>query len=328
MAKYSVELGDVAKSGLKIFNFEYDFYDVTKKPDFEKKFINHFRFREIGTETVGRFQHYLKCKCDETLPYYNMLFRTSLIDYEKTINYNLVETYTKGVDKTDSLIGNAIVDGTKNDINTIATTLVKTDDIINVGQKLNVLNSTTIHTDSTDFAKNDALTETGKNDTTTTVDVGNKKVSSTTPSGLLAMTDIKTNVFASNADIEDNTAKTVDGQITGATKTDVLTETTAHDSSDVVNATSTDTNNDSVNQDIRETNSGTVGNVGTFGNTTGTTQNTTGTENENSTRIMKGSYGVITEADMLQKHITLQQVLSTILVKFFDECEDLFMQIY
>ena len=139
MAKYSVELGDVAKSGLKIFNFEYDFYDVTKKPDFEKKFINHFRFREIGTETVGRFQHYLKCKCDETLPYYNMLFRTSLIDYEKTINYNLVETYTKGVDKTDSLIGNAIVDGTKNDINTIATTLVKTDDIINVGQKLNVL---------------------------------------------------------------------------------------------------------------------------------------------------------------------------------------------
>jgi hypothetical protein len=25
--------------------------------DFEKKFINHFLFREIGFETVGRFQH-------------------------------------------------------------------------------------------------------------------------------------------------------------------------------------------------------------------------------------------------------------------------------
>jgi hypothetical protein len=42
MAKYTVELRDIVKSGLKVFDFDYTFYDEAKKPDFEQKFINHF----------------------------------------------------------------------------------------------------------------------------------------------------------------------------------------------------------------------------------------------------------------------------------------------
>ena len=42
----------------------------------------------------------------------------------------------------------------------------------------------------------------------------------------------------------------------------------------------------------------------------------------------KGNIGIDTDADMIQKHIKLQQILKKIELMFFDECEDLFMQVY
>ena len=38
MAKYTVELNDIIKSGYKLFDFDYTFYDETKKPEFEDPF--------------------------------------------------------------------------------------------------------------------------------------------------------------------------------------------------------------------------------------------------------------------------------------------------
>jgi hypothetical protein len=328
MAKYTVELREIVKSGLNIFDFEYEFYDVTKKADFEKKFINHFYFKEIGSETVGRFMHFLKCKCDETLPFYNMLFRTALIDYEKTINYNLTDTFTRGVNKTDTLTGNASSEGSKVDNSKVDGSSHSTLNNTETGNKTNTLNSTTDRTEETDVVRSGETLEDINGVVTGTNEINNKKVSSDTPQALLTIGDIKSQIYASSAEIDDNTSKTIDDNKTKTNRTEDITEGTDHSLSDTVNATNTDVTNITNAGENAETNTSTLKNDGTFESKTDTTQNATSNENETATRVMRGSYGVITEADMLQKHIELQRILTTILTKFFNECEDLFMQIY
>jgi hypothetical protein len=132
------------------------------------------------------------------------------------------------------------------------------------------------------------------------------------------MTDIKTNVYASKADIEDNSSKTTDKQISSATKVDNTTETTDRVSTDTIDATSHDTTNDTTKEDTTETTN----------NTTNTTQNENHNGSENYTLTRVGNIGVDKPSDMLQKHIEFQKTLTTVYKQFFEECEDLFMRIY
>jgi hypothetical protein len=308
MARYTVELNDIVKSGLKVFNFPYVFYDETKKPDFEEKFINHFLFREIGQETVGRFQHYLKCKCDETLPYYNLLLKTALYEYDVKNNYNLTETFTKTNTMQKGITGKA----TQN------VNLNRDSDIVITGDKTNTLDSETDHTEDIEFVKDGTITDEGTIDNTSTVDVDNKKVGSDTPNGLLSMTDITKNVYASKADIEDGTTKTVDKQTSNAEKTDNTKETTERTTKDTIDATSRDISTDTTNEDTTETTS----------NITDTTQSEDQSGSESYTLERVGDIGVDTTPDKLRKHIEIQKIFTTVYAQFFDECEDLFMQIY
>lgn len=308
MAKYTVELREIVKSGTKIFNFDYTFYDEAKKPEFEEKFINHFLFREIGTETVARFQHYLKCKCDETLPYYNLLFKTALYEYDVKNNYNLTETFTKTNTTTKAATGNATQNGVLNRDAEIETT----------GNKTNTLDSTTDHTEDIAFTKADTLSETGAISNVTTTEVDSKKVESDTPNGLLSMTDITGNVYASRATIDDGTTHTTDSQTSSAEKRDNATETTGRTTKDIVDATSHDMTTDHTGEDTTETTN----------NTTHTAQNENETGSESYTLDRVGDIGVDTTPDKLKKHIEIQKILTTVYIEFFNECEDLFMQIY
>ena len=268
MAKYTVELNDIVKSGLKIFNFDYVFFDQTKKLTFEKMFIDHFLFSEIGFETVGRFQHYLKNKCNEVLPYYNLLFKTALYEYDVKNNYNLTETLTKTNSNNRISGGKATQKGSNLENNTVN------------GNKTNTLLSNTGHTE------NNALTK------------DSKKVGSDTPNGLLAMANIETNVYASKAEIDKETENTI------------LTTT------DNVNATGHDISTDTANNTV------------SFNNETITdnTDGMTGLENYKLERV--GDIGVDTTPDKLKKHIEIQKILTTVYSQFFEECNDLFMQIY
>lgn len=94
MAEYTIELRDVLKYGYKLFDFNYPFYDASKKAEFEEAFIRHFYFREIGTETIDRFKWYLEDKFMTVLPYYNELFKAAQIEYNILDNYKLEESYT------------------------------------------------------------------------------------------------------------------------------------------------------------------------------------------------------------------------------------------
>lgn len=86
MANYTIEIRELVKNNVGIFDFDYNLYTNSRKSEFEIKFINHFYFREIGFETVGRFKHQLKAKLDDIYPYYEHLYRTTMYDYLSLIH--------------------------------------------------------------------------------------------------------------------------------------------------------------------------------------------------------------------------------------------------
>lgn len=77
MANYTVELRTIEQNE-KVFNFNYPFYSDSEaeKYEFEKLFIKHFYFREIGFETPERFKHKLEAKLNLIMPYYRQLAMT------------------------------------------------------------------------------------------------------------------------------------------------------------------------------------------------------------------------------------------------------------
>ena len=104
----TVELGEIVASGVDIWDFDYpvprseiQYNGKTCKVDFDKatfeqKVIDHYRFRQIGQETVGRFLHYFRTRIREIMPYYVQVYEFDAkfrnID-DPLESYNLVETF-------------------------------------------------------------------------------------------------------------------------------------------------------------------------------------------------------------------------------------------
>lgn len=118
----TVELGEIVESGVKIWDFDYpvprsvveyngkictvDF----DKAKFEQKVIDHYRFRQIGQETVGRFLHYFRTRIREIMPYYVQVYEFDAkfrnID-DPLESYNLTETFQQETAGTGRVTGNS-----------------------------------------------------------------------------------------------------------------------------------------------------------------------------------------------------------------------------
>ena len=83
MANFTIELREMVTNPLikGVFTFPYDFYGTEEeRKAFEKLFIDHYYFYEIGFETPERFKHQLKAKLNLIMPYYRQL---SMTEWEK-----------------------------------------------------------------------------------------------------------------------------------------------------------------------------------------------------------------------------------------------------
>lgn len=104
----TVELGEIVASGVNIWDFEYPVPAETvhyngksakvpfNKKAFEQKILDHYRFRQIGQETVGRWLHYFRTRIREIMPYYVQLyeFEAKWFNVDDPLeSYNLVETF-------------------------------------------------------------------------------------------------------------------------------------------------------------------------------------------------------------------------------------------
>lgn len=87
-----MELRNVLQiNDFKLFDFNYPIADLTWKEEFEKLFIDYFYFYEIGQETIDRFKHTLKVRLNLIMPYYNELFKTTLMEIDPLTTTRLSE---------------------------------------------------------------------------------------------------------------------------------------------------------------------------------------------------------------------------------------------
>lgn len=106
----TVELGEIVDAGVDIWAFEYPTPAHTvsyngktapvpfNKQAFEQKIIDHYRFRQIGQETVGRWLHYFRTRIREIMPYYVQLyeFEAKWFNVDDPLeSYNLREEYSE-----------------------------------------------------------------------------------------------------------------------------------------------------------------------------------------------------------------------------------------
>lgn len=96
-AKTTLELNDLIESGCNPWAFEYPtFYQGAEKEAFEQKVLDHYRFRQIGQETPGRWLHYFRSRIREIMPYYIQLYESQALmqSIEDPFgNVDIVETF-------------------------------------------------------------------------------------------------------------------------------------------------------------------------------------------------------------------------------------------
>ena len=102
-AKYTLELRKIKP----VFDFDYDFYDSEFKCDFEKKFIDHYYFYEIGFETIARFKHHLRSHLNKKMPYYTQLYKSEMKaqDIDFLLNKDLKETFVRELEASGNITG-------------------------------------------------------------------------------------------------------------------------------------------------------------------------------------------------------------------------------
>lgn len=77
------------------FNFNFPFYDETKRAEFEQNFLRHFYMREIGLETIDYFMLRLEDKLNTIMPYYNKLLLANAKEYDPFYTEIIDENITR-----------------------------------------------------------------------------------------------------------------------------------------------------------------------------------------------------------------------------------------
>ena len=92
MAKYTTELHDLIASGYDLGMVAYPIFDEAYRPILNRKILEHYWFREIGLETADRFKWFLNVKLNEVMPYYNLLYESTILNFNPLHTFNQTET--------------------------------------------------------------------------------------------------------------------------------------------------------------------------------------------------------------------------------------------
>lgn len=91
MGEYSITLGKMLECGYKLPLNSYPIFCEDYRPLLNQKIINHYYFREIGFDTPDMFSFFLQRKMAEIMPFYNLVYKTTLIEYDPLVS-ELIET--------------------------------------------------------------------------------------------------------------------------------------------------------------------------------------------------------------------------------------------
>lgn len=85
---------------------------IPTREELNKKILDHYKYREIGFETPGRFIDELEIALNEIMPYYNQLFFSADQDYSMLYNVDYTREFEGTKDGTNKLVGKSVATGT------------------------------------------------------------------------------------------------------------------------------------------------------------------------------------------------------------------------
>lgn len=162
-------------------------YDlIPTREELNNKLLNHYKYREIGFETVGRFIDELEITMKEIMPRYNELFKTveTMAELPSPFdNVDVTETYsetrTDNASSTGTTSSNASTETSGSDTNTKDHTRLFSDTPQNSIENIN--NYLTDHTkeNTVDSGENESTSTSEGNETSTTSSEGTTTVEHT-----------------------------------------------------------------------------------------------------------------------------------------------------
>lgn len=155
----------IAAAAPLFFDFDFPFYDESKRTEFETSFLRHFYMREIGLETQAYFFLRLEDKLNTIMPYYNKLLTANAIEYDPFYNEIVDEKITRN--RTGKTNGTDTTE-TKNETNTTS----KTNSTTTASADDNNQNSELPQGSLTNFNDNSYLSSAGKGHSESTSTVG------------------------------------------------------------------------------------------------------------------------------------------------------------
>ena len=88
----------IANAIPKVFDFNFPIFDEAYRNVLQTKILRHYYTKEIGAETVGLWKHWLNTRLNEIMPYYNQLYKSTLLEFNPL--YNVDYSTSRSV-KTD-----------------------------------------------------------------------------------------------------------------------------------------------------------------------------------------------------------------------------------
>lgn len=109
----------IEKSRTKIFDFSYPIFDEKYRSVLETKILKHYYTREIGLETVGLWKLKLDTEMNEIMPYYNQLYKSTLLEFNPFYDVDITRKHTSKNDGTRNETSSSNSNGKSNNSNKV-----------------------------------------------------------------------------------------------------------------------------------------------------------------------------------------------------------------
>lgn len=110
-------VNSVIKTALpKVFDFDFPIFDEEYREVLCGKILKHYYTREICEETVGLWKFRLETKLNEIMPYYNQLYKSTLLEFNPFYDIDVTTTHSgdkkEDVNRTNTIEGTGTSHGT------------------------------------------------------------------------------------------------------------------------------------------------------------------------------------------------------------------------
>lgn len=95
LSKYTTQLNSLIAANYDLGMKDYPIFDENYRAALNLKIINHYKFREIGFETADLFKHFLNMTLSEIMPYYNQLYKSTLLTFNPLYSVDYTQSSTK-----------------------------------------------------------------------------------------------------------------------------------------------------------------------------------------------------------------------------------------